>query len=206
MKRVKKTTRLRKPKSAAAKQPAARSARSVRRAISSETKRVTAWTRGTIVSPGSRDWAPLTQCLDERPGVRRLFRRIQRALPRLETLLAHYSSHWGFEDPIYRLYHQSWKVYGLQDATLKIVAELQALAPGRPLDAWFAAIVERGTPMQPWKREDNERWVEVATPMVEAFFHARFFLEMAVRYGKELKEPIQPMPSGWAALLSLFSL
>lgn len=43
-------------------------------------------------------------------------------------------------------------------------------------------------------------------PIVEAFFHARFFVEMAVKYGSELTEPPQPMPGGWAALLYLYDL
>ena len=40
---------------------------------------------------------------------------------------------------------------------------------------------------------------------VEAFFHARFFLEMAVRYAK-LETPPRPLPSGYAALLYLYQL
>jgi tRNA(fMet)-specific endonuclease VapC len=40
---------------------------------------------------------------------------------------------------------------------------------------------------------------------LEAFFHARFFLEMAVRYA-DLAAPPQPLPSGYAALLYLFGL
>jgi hypothetical protein len=184
-----------------------RKASSVRQAaVRIATSLVKAHAKNPFVLPGSRDWSDTVLCVDERLGVRPLLRRIRRALPKLERLLQHYNSHWGFEDPIYRFYHQSWKVYGLEDATLKIVAELQALAPGRPLNAWFMAIIKRGTPMKRWKREDNDRWLEVTAPMVEAFFHARYFLEMAVRYGKELKQPIQPMPSGWAALLALYGL
>jgi hypothetical protein len=38
--------------------------------------------------------------------------------------------------------------------------------------------------------------------MVEAFFHARFFLEMAVRYA-HLEQPPNPLPSGYAGLLYL---
>jgi hypothetical protein len=40
---------------------------------------------------------------------------------------------------------------------------------------------------------------------VEAFFHARFFLEMAVRYAS-LDSPPRPLPSGYAALLYLYRL
>jgi hypothetical protein len=39
----------------------------------------------------------------------------------------------------------------------------------------------------------------------DPFFHARFFLEMAVRYS-DLKVPPRPLPSGYAALLYLFGL
>lgn len=43
--------------------------------------------------------------------------------------------------------------------------------------------------------------------MCEAFFHAKYFLEMAVKYGKELdKIPDEERPSGWAGLLCFFNL
>jgi hypothetical protein len=42
-------------------------------------------------------------------------------------------------------------------------------------------------------------------PILEAFFHALFMLEMAVRYA-DLGEPPQMLPSGWAALLYLYDL
>lgn len=43
-------------------------------------------------------------------------------------------------------------------------------------------------------------------PIVEALFHARIFLEMAVRCGRELEAPPQTLPSGWAAFLYLYRL
>jgi hypothetical protein len=46
----------------------------------------------------------------------------------------------------------------------------------------------------------------VTRPFVEAFFHARYFLAMAVKYGRELEFPPALMPSGWAAVLYLFDL
>lgn len=122
----------------------------------------------------------------------------------LEKLLEESSSHWGYEDPIYRFYHQSFKVYWLQQQTQVIVDTLQALAPGLPLNPWFVQIVESGTGKE-FRLEDNARWTEVTRPIVEAFFHARYFLEMAVRYA-DLPAPPQPLPSGYAALLELFRL
>ncbi len=53
--------------------------------------------------------------------------------------------------------------------------------------------------------EDNARWAEVTRPIVEAFFHARFFVEMAVRYAR-LDRPPSLLPSGYAALLCLYGL
>lgn len=54
--------------------------------------------------------------------------------------------------------------------------------------------------------EHNRRWLEVTRPMLEAFWHTRFFVEMAVKYGQELDEPPSVLPSGWAALLYLYEL
>lgn len=122
----------------------------------------------------------------------------------LQKMLDSMSSHWGFEDPVYRFYHQSFKVYSLQDSTDAIVRLLASLAPERPLNSMFVAIVSRGTGKN-FTVADNECWSETTQPIVEAFFHARFFLEMAVRYG-HLADPPNPMPSGYAALLYLFNL
>ena len=49
------------------------------------------------------------------------------------------------------------------------------------------------------------RWHRRLAPIVEAFFHVRFFLEMAVRYAAVDALP-RPLPSGYAALLYLYQL
>jgi len=66
-------------------------------------------------------------------------------------------------------------------------------------------IVKDGTARK-FEPEHNWRWLEVTRPIVEAFFHARYFLEMAVRYGEQLQQPPLQLPSGWAALLHLYNL
>jgi hypothetical protein len=142
---------------------------------------------------------------DDRDELRELFENIQQQLAELESLREQCSGHWGYEDPVYRFYHQSFKVYSVQEATVRIVEKLKALAPGRPLNSWFTSIVEQGTGRS-FATEHNKRWTDVTRPILEAFFHARFFLEMAVKYGKELKYPPRLMPSGWAALLHLYDL
>ena len=122
----------------------------------------------------------------------------------LRALLDASSDHWGFEDPVYRFYHQSFKVFSLQHQTDTIVRRLSGLLPGRPLHPWFLEIVRQGTGKE-FTTRDNDRWTLVTRPIVEAFFHARFFLEMAVRYAT-LDAPPRPLPSGYAALLYLYQL
>lgn len=114
------------------------------------------------------------------------------------------SGHWSYEDPVYRFYHQSFKVFALQETIRKIVAELQGLLPGRGLNPWFLEIVEAGTGHH-FDMSCNDDWLRHTRPILEAFFHARFMLEMAVRYA-DLEEPPQMLPSGWAALLYLYDL
>jgi hypothetical protein len=146
-----------------------------------------------------------TDGIDQRPGRGDLLMAIHAALPALEALYGRYSDHWHYEDAVYRFYHQSFKVYRLQESTQEIVAALQAVAPERTLNEWFVRIVKDGTGKQ-FEDDHNSRWLEVTRPIVEAFFHARYFLEMVVRYGRELKAPPMPLPSGWAALLYLYDL
>jgi hypothetical protein len=121
----------------------------------------------------------------------------------LAQLWQEMNGHWAFEDGIYRFYHQSYKVFRLQDHTTRIVETLQSLLPGQPLNPWFLLIVNDGTG-KVFEMDVNSRWHEVTRPIVEAFFHARFFLELANRYQHAPNE--QPMSSGWAAFLYLFNL
>jgi hypothetical protein len=153
------------------------------------------------VSPAGRPGRDV----DERVEVQNLFANLKASLPALQELLEECTSHWGYEDPVYRLYHQSFKVYGLQETTTKIVTALRALSPERQMNTWFMQIVNDGTGKS-FERDHNRRWLEVTRPILEAFFHARYFLEMAVRYGRKLRAPPRSLPSGWAAFLYLYEL
>jgi hypothetical protein len=134
-----------------------------------------------------------------------LLATIKAHLCELETLLAEVNDHWCYEDGVYRFYHQSFKVFYLQEYTLKIVENLQALAPERPLNSMFMQIVTDGTG-KCFEREHNQRWLEVTRPIVEAFLHAKYFLEMAVKYGCELEGAPTMVASGWASVLYLYGL
>jgi hypothetical protein len=143
--------------------------------------------------------------IDDRPAVQSLFSNLKASGAELEALLGWSNGHWIYEDGPYRFYHQSFKVFALQQSTLAIASALQALAPDRKLNDWFSQIVSEGTG-QEFEHEHNRQWLSITRPIVEAFFHSRFFLEMAVRYGKDLDAPPTSLPSGWAAFLYLYNL
>lgn len=134
-----------------------------------------------------------------------LLSNIKERLPELEALRDQAASHWHGEDGYYRFYHQSFKVYGLQTDTERIVAALRSLLPERELNEWFLSIVGEGTG-KTFAMEHNSRWLAETRPILEAFFHAKTMLELVVKYGCELEAVPRMLPSGWAAALYLYRL
>ncbi|MDO9069783.1 MAG: hypothetical protein Q7W05_15185 [Deltaproteobacteria bacterium] len=144
----------------------------------------------------------LSKMEDDRPEVQLLFGNLKKESDKLFELLKSCDG----EDLLYRFYHGSFKCYGLQQHTKKIVENLQKLLPERDLNESFMAIVHEGTGKD-FNRGANSTLREDRRFMAEAFFHARYFLEMAVKYSKELKlPPACFLPSGWAAFLYLYNL
>jgi len=137
-----------------------------------------------------------------------LLANIKAKMPELEKMLEKARSHRGYEDHIYRFYSHSFKVYFmLQPVTISMVQMLYSLAPeGTTINADFQEIMSEGASGKQFEHDHNKEWTKHTRPIVEAFFHARFFLEMAVKYGKELDAPTQVLPSGWAALLYLYNM
>ena len=134
-----------------------------------------------------------------------LLQNIRHQSPQLQALLERVNCHWAYEDGLYRFYYQSFKVYGLQQYTLEIITALTAIAPeGKPFTEFFQQVTASGTGRK-FAYEVNDRWIEETAPIVQAFLHARYFLEMAIKYAT-LDEPPQPMPSGWAGMLCLFDI
>ena len=135
-----------------------------------------------------------------------LLANIKRDLAALTTLADRATGHSAEEDLVYRFWHQSFKVYWIQDLTLGIVEALQAIAPDHcDLDERFRQIIDEGTG-KTFEYEHNERWLTETRPMLEAFWHADYMLRMAVRYGQDLDEAPSLLPSGWAALLHLYGI
>lgn len=142
---------------------------------------------------------------DREKEMKKLLQKAKKRLPKLKALLEETSSHWGYEDPVYRFYHHSFKVYKIQEATQRIVEGLRTLATPLGLNQSFEAIVADGTGKE-FDLSHNKEWLKQTRPMLEAFFHAKHMLEMVCKYAKELDEPPEILPSGWATVLCLYNL
>ncbi len=68
---------------------------------------------------------------------------------------------------------------------------------------WFQQIVARETALA-WEPDHNLNWAIHTQPIVEAFLHTKYFLEMMVKYGRELEAAPTMLPTGWAAILELY--
>ena len=134
-----------------------------------------------------------------------LLARLKEKGGEIRALLEKMERHQGIEDRFYRFYHQSLKVYYVQELTQEAAELLQSLLPERPLNAWFRQIVSEGTG-KAFELSHNENWLQHTRPMVEAVFNAHYFVKMACKYGQELEAQPLGLPSGYAALLYLFDL
>lgn len=112
----------------------------------------------------------------------------------LKVLLKKVDDHWGCEDLVYRFYHHSYKVHYAADLAEEVFDALTRLAPWGLKRAPDALKRIRRIGKVSGRRE------------IERLFHARYFLEMAVKYGKKYKHPPSLMPSGYAALIYLYGL
>ena len=113
---------------------------------------------------------------------------------------------YDYEDRIYRFYYQSFKVYDLQSFTtqaLDIFQQIAQVIDGH-LHTWFTDIVAQGTGVH-FAMEHNTDWLKHTRPIVEAFLHAKYFVEMMVKYGHTMDVVGASLPSGWAALLVLYN-
>jgi hypothetical protein len=114
---------------------------------------------------------------------------------------------WGEEDLVYRFYHQSFKVFRLQELTGEIVVNLTRLLPEgiAALDSTFLEIVKQGTGKQ-FQMSMNTDWATHTRPIVEAYFHAKYFLDMILKYGEDERNRETFLKSGWAAVLTLYGI
>lgn len=134
-----------------------------------------------------------------------LLKNIKSELPNLEKILERANDHWGEEDLVYRFYHESNKVERTQGTVKGIYEMLEKISPNQDKkisDRYYNQIIKEGLGAK-W---DNKNWAKSCRPMIEAFFHSKYFLRMAIKYGKQYEEPPLMLHSGWAALLELYGI
>lgn len=133
-----------------------------------------------------------------------LLERLKQRKADLEKMLDVMNDHWTYEDHFYRYYHASFKVCRTQNTTAQAVKLLRELLPERELNLSFEEIISDGADTE-FNLQNNKNRDRHPRLMLEAFAHAKFMIEMAVRYA-DLPEPPQVLPSGYAALLYLYDL
>lgn len=135
-----------------------------------------------------------------------LLNNIKEKLPEIKKLFSEINAEWSYEDGLYRFYHYSYKVYFLQTMTEKMVVLFDSMAPGDySFSSFFIQILKEGTGKK-FSLEVNDRWTQETRPIVEAFLHAKYFLEMMVKYGEKYEKAPNIMDYGWAALLELYNI
>lgn len=166
----------------------------------------------TIAAIEDRHVNPEPAAPDRNAAASALLESIRRRLPEIDELLATLVS--MEEDSVYRYYHQSFKVYRLQTAIEQAQALFEGLAPeGIQLNGRFTSICRAALQQKSsfdrakfdWERM-NRQWHAETLPILQAFWHCMYFLRQLARYGRELDEPPQLLPSGWAALLYLYEI
>jgi hypothetical protein len=110
-----------------------------------------------------------------------LLARIEQRLPEIEELLAEAEDRRGEEDGVYRFYHRSFKVFGLQDfvkTAFKLIQEIGG-ADDPPCE-WYCQIVKEGTEHH-FNEKTNAEWLQQTRPILEAFWHTKYFVSMMVK-------------------------
>jgi hypothetical protein len=135
----------------------------------------------------------------------KLLNRIKANLPEIENL---YRVFTGYEeDYVYRFYHQSFKVFGAIEEIKKARDLFEKIAPdGISLNEWYCRIADEATGKSFDWEKTNQKWIHEMRPILEAFWHSKYFLKQTLDSGTKLQKSPQILPSGWAAVLFLYNL
>jgi hypothetical protein len=134
-----------------------------------------------------------------------LLLRIKARLPELEELARTLEE--AEEDGVYRFYHGSNKVFFLQDPVKEAFALIKEI--GGESDAPhfdYARIVEAGTAHDFQGERTNANWDAETKPILKAFWHTKYIINMMVKYATELETVEMPLDYGMAAVLYLYEL
>jgi len=124
-----------------------------------------------------------------------LLGRIKTRLADIDALLAEYAEHWAEEDGVYRFYHQSFKVFDrLQPLTKQGFGLITEIGGEQdPPCEWYCQIVREGTEHD-FNETTNNEWLTQTRPILEAFWHTKYFLAKMAKYAKQLDSAPQCLP------------
>ncbi len=124
---------------------------------------------------------------------------------RIRSLLDSFNS--SEPDLIYRFYHQSFKVFGMTNLIRQANKLFSDIAPDQSfLNPWYAEISRSGLRKEFKGSYTNQNWQNETLPIMQAFWHAKYFLEQMAASADELRDAPMILPSGWAAVLYLYRL
>jgi hypothetical protein len=107
---------------------------------------------------------------------------------------------------IYRFYHQSHKVFGYKETIRYSMQFFESVAPqSRPLNDWFRNIVDAGLSKE-FNDSTNANWIDETRPLLEAFWHTKYFVNQMNSAAKSLDTAPDILPYDWAAVLYLYDL
>jgi hypothetical protein len=108
---------------------------------------------------------------------------------------------------IYRFYHQSFKVFGYKELVRFSVNFFEKISPSsRPLNTWYRSIIDKGLANEFNVETTNQNWLQEVQPLLEAFWHSKYFTEQMLSSATTLETAPQTLPYDWAAVLYLFDL
>ena len=110
------------------------------------------------------------------------------------------------EDFVYRFYHQSFKVFGSVNLIKEAKSLFDRISPeGWHLNDWYCQIIDEALNKK-FNSRTNSIWLTETRPILEAFWHSKYFLDQMSRYGSDLDNAPQMLPSGWATVLYLYKI
>jgi hypothetical protein len=134
-----------------------------------------------------------------------LLNKIKANLAEIERLYKNFIS--VEEDYIYRFYHQSFKVFGAVEEIKTARVLFEKIAPDEiEINNWYSQITDEAIGKSFDWEKTNADWLNETRPILEAFWHSKYFLEQMISCANDLDESPQILPSGWAAVLYLYNL
>jgi hypothetical protein len=110
-------------------------------------------------------------------------------------------------DDVYRFYHQSSKVFRMVEQVKYARALFEDVGPKSALlNSWFVQITDEAVGKKFDSETTNSHWLSETRPVLEGFWHTKYFLEQMIQAAKELETAPQILPSSWAAVLYLYNM